>query len=331
MRLIEQAWYQNHPIKWLLLPLSLLFWGVSSLRNWAFSSGLKKSFKADVPVIIVGNIGVGGNGKTPVVIYLVNQLQQLGIRVGVTSRGYGGNAESYPLTLDSNSLPQQAGDEPVLIYQRCKVPVVVGPDRVANCKQLVAQGCQVVISDDGLQHYRLQRDLEVVIIDGQRRFGNGWLLPAGPLRELPSRLQTVDAVICNGGAPQPSELQLNLEPGHLVHIQSGKTLCVNKFIENYGGKVQALAGIGNPQRFFNTLNNLSFTLLKQSEFVDHHKFVASDFTVFDPQQPLLMTEKDAVKCRKICTDNAWYLPVDGVLSDADKQRLLHLINTRVLN
>ncbi|TLU67621.1 tetraacyldisaccharide 4'-kinase [Thalassotalea litorea] len=331
MRLIEQAWYQNHPIKWLLLPLSILFWLLASIRTWAYSCGLKKSVKADVPVIVVGNIGVGGNGKTPVVIYLVDLLQKLGVRVGVTARGYGGNAQSYPLTLDPNTLPQQAGDEPVLIYQRCKIPVVVGPDRVANCKQLAAQGCQVVISDDGLQHYRLQRDMEIVIIDGQRRFGNGWLLPAGPLRELPSRLQTVDAVICNGGVPKSAEMQLTLQPEHLVHVQSGNTLSLEKFIEIHGRQVQALAGIGNPQRFFNTLTNLSFTLNKQSEFVDHHKFIASDFIAFDPELPLLMTEKDVVKCRNICANNAWYLPVDGVLSDADKQHLLHLINTRVLN
>ncbi|WP_394176125.1 tetraacyldisaccharide 4'-kinase [Thalassotalea litorea] len=331
MRLIEQAWYRNHAIKWLLLPLSLLFWLLSSIRKWAFRIGLKKRVNVEVPVIIVGNIGVGGNGKTPVVIYLVDLLQQLGVQVGVTSRGYGGTAESYPLNVDNNTTAEQAGDEPVLIYQRCQVPTVVGADRVANCQHLVAQGCQIIISDDGLQHYRLQRDLEIVIVDGQRRFGNGWLLPAGPLRELPARLQSVDAVICNGGVPAHGELQLTLQPGSLVHIQSGETISVQQFINHYGANVQALAGIGNPQRFFDTLRDLTFAVVEPTEFVDHHKFVVSDFAGFDSAIPLLMTEKDAVKCRDICPDNAWYLPVEGVLSESDKQRLLHLINTRVLN
>ncbi|TKB44119.1 tetraacyldisaccharide 4'-kinase [Thalassotalea mangrovi] len=331
MRLIEQAWYQNHWLRWLLLPLSLLFWVLSSLRKWAYASGLKKSFNAGVPVIIVGNIGVGGNGKTPVVIYLVKLLQQMGITVGVTSRGYGGNAESYPLTVEADTRAEQAGDEPVLIYQRCQVATVIGPDRVANCQRLVEQGCQVIISDDGLQHYRLQRTLEIVIIDGQRRFGNGWLLPAGPLRELPSRLKQVDAVICNGAEAQGDELQLTLQPGHLVHVASGKTLSVDEFQQAHGKQAQALAGIGNPQRFFDTLAALDFQLHNPLGFVDHHKFIATDFEQFSSQQPLLMTEKDAVKCREFCPQNAWYLPVDGVLNEADAQHLTQLINTRVLN
>ncbi|QDP01744.1 tetraacyldisaccharide 4'-kinase [Thalassotalea sp. PS06] len=331
MRLIEQAWYQQHWLKWMLLPLSLLFWLLSSLRKWAFRLGLKKQFKVSVPVIIVGNIGVGGNGKTPVVIYLVKLLQRLNINVGVTSRGYGGKADNYPLTLDNGTSAQQAGDEPVLIFQRCNVPVVVGPDRVKNCQQLIELGCQVIISDDGLQHYRLQRDMEIVIIDGQRRFGNGWLLPAGPLRELPSRLNNVDVVICNGGQAKTGEMSLTLSPGALVHIKSGTSLPLEQFVSSHSSQAQALAGIGNPQRFFNTLTDLNLSLSKQVEFVDHHQFSAEDFQQFDDQQPLLMTEKDAVKCRNICPDNAWYLPVDGVLSEADEQHLLQLINTRVLN
>ena len=180
MRLIEKVWFQKHPIKWLLvpllLPLSLLFWLLSSIRRLAFKLGFKETVRLNKPVIVVGNIGVGGNGKTPIVIYLVELLHSIGFTPGVISRGYGGKAPYYPYLLNQESNANLAGDEPILIYQRCNVAVAVGSDRIASGRLLIEQGCDILISDDGLQHYRLARDLELLIVDGKRLFGNGFII-----------------------------------------------------------------------------------------------------------------------------------------------------------
>lgn len=319
MRLIEKVWFYQHPAKWLLvpllLPLSLLFFLLTSLRTTLYRLGIKPSVKTQLPVVVVGNIGIGGNGKTPVVIYLIEQCQQLGIKSGVISRGYGGSASHYPYLLDDTSSAKEAGDEPYLIYQRCKVPVVVGADRIASAKVLAEQGCQLIIADDGLQHYRLQRDIEVIVIDGKRLFGNGFLLPAGPLRETKARLKSTSHLILNGELINPEKFKfpyasMQLKATKVVNLQSGSSLSIDAFCAQYA-KVNAIAGIGDPQRFFSTLASLGLTLDKYKGFVDHQAYSQTSFAEFDEDIPLLMTEKDAVKCHVFAQKHWWYLPVDA--------------------
>jgi len=338
MRLIEKVWFQQHYAKWwlvpLLLPLSLLFWLISSIRRIAFKLGLKETVILSKPVIVVGNIGVGGNGKTPVVLHLVELLRSLGLNPGVISRGYGGNAPHYPYLLSEESNAEVAGDEPILIYQRCHVPVAVGADRIASGQLLIEQGCDIIISDDGLQYYRLARDLELVIVDGKRLFGNGLLLPAGPLREGLWRLNTSDLVIYNGGditADKPSmALHMNLLATKVYHLKSGEKRNLTDFI-NENKTVNAIAGIGDPHRFFNTLTTLQFEINEQQAYVDHHHFTLDDFKQFSDNRALLMTEKDAVKCRDFAQQHWWYLPVDAHFSEQEQAVLVAKINRIKLN
>ncbi len=201
--MIEKIWYQNHPMLWilwpLLWPLSLLFGYLSKRRRLQYQSGEKSSYKAEVPIVVVGNITAGGNGKTPVVVWLVEELKSLGFKPGVVSRGYGGKAEAYPLLVDKETPAQQCGDEPSLIARRTGVPVAVDPVRANAVKALSDFNLDVIITDDGLQHYALQRDIEIAVVDGKRRYGNQKLLPLGPLREGMERLRQVDFIIANGG------------------------------------------------------------------------------------------------------------------------------------
>ena len=341
MRLIEKVWFNNHPAKCilvpLLLPLSALFWLISTFRHISFKLGFSKSFKLTKPVIVVGNIGVGGNGKTPIVIYLVELTRSLGLTPGVISRGYGGKAPHYPYLVNDQSTALQAGDEPVLIQQRCNVSVAVGSDRIASSELLIEQGCDIIISDDGLQHYRLQRDIEIIVVDGKRLFGNGLLLPAGPLREGQWRLSTSDFVIFNGREVTNSQeafssdsrvtapcLQMSLVATQVCNLQSGECINLPDFV-TLNPSVNAIAGIGSPQRFFNTLEINEFKINSQKSFVDHHSFTSTDFSSFDDNIPLLMTEKDAVKCISFCKDNWWYLPVDADFIEIDKQAITEKI------
>ncbi|KGJ89886.1 tetraacyldisaccharide 4'-kinase [Colwellia psychrerythraea] len=337
MRLIEKVWFNSHPAKCLLvpllLPLSLLFWLISSLRRLSYKLGVAKSGLLSKPVIVVGNIGVGGNGKTPVVIYLIELTRSLGLTPGVISRGYGGQAPHYPYLVDSNSTAVEAGDEPILIQQRCQVPVAVGSDRIASAELLIKHGCDIIISDDGLQHYRLQRQVELIIVDGKRLFGNGLLLPAGPLREGQWRLATGDLVIYNGKVSDSTNhsfqsIDMTLAPTELCNLQTGDRIALFDFIESHAC-VNAIAGIGAPQRFFDTLTNYNFVIEKQQSFVDHHSFTLADFKKFDDNMPLLMTEKDAVKCRDFCKSNWWYLPVDATFSQTDQQVLQDKIKAAI--
>lgn len=244
--MIARIWSGESPLWLLLLPLSWLYGLVSGLIRLSYKVGLKRAWRAPVPVVVVGNLTAGGNGKTPVVIWLVEQLTQRGIRVGVVSRGYGGKAERYPLLLTAQTTTAQAGDEPVLIFQRTGAPVAVSPVRSEAVQALLAhENIQIVITDDGLQHYALARDKEIVVIDGVRRFGNGWWLPAGPMRERASRLQTVDAVIVNGGTAQAGEIPMQLRPGLAVNLQTGERRDVAEL-----NNLVAMAGIGHPPALF---------------------------------------------------------------------------------
>ncbi|MGB1263038.1 MAG: tetraacyldisaccharide 4'-kinase [Cognaticolwellia sp.] len=327
MRLIEKVWFQSHPAKWLLvpllLPLTVIFTVLSFLRRLAYQIGLIKQIKMSVPVVVVGNIGIGGNGKTPVTLYLVHKLTKQGIKVGVVSRGYGSKAPYYPYQVTKQSSAKQAGDEPLLIFQRSGVPVVIGADRVAGCQQLIDQGCQLIIADDGLQHYRLARDVEFIVVDGKRLFGNGLLLPAGPLRESKRRINKSDCVIVNGESqwqkPESKvtvpSLTMQLSAQQVVNVNSGERVALNTFLAEYladNHQVNALAGIGDPQRFFTTLEQYGFSIVNAKGFVDHQAFSTQDLQAFASDIPLLMTEKDAVKCADFAQSNYWYLPVDAV-------------------
>jgi len=338
MRLIEKVWFYQHKAKYwlvpLLLPLSVLFLLLSYLRRLLFKLGIKQSHKLACPVIVVGNIGVGGNGKTPVVVYLVELAKQLGFTPGVISRGYGGNAPSYPYLLEEQSSASEAGDEPILIKQRCNIPVCVGSDRVASAQKLIEQGCNIIISDDGLQHYRLQRDKEIIVIDNKRLFGNGLLLPAGPLRETTRRLTLADLLIFNGegkpnhvveGSDVPS-VSMALAATKVCNLVSQQQLSIFEFLRTHSKSCHAIAGIGAPERFFSSLQALGFTLKTQQGFIDHHSFSQDDFSQYPDNIPLLMTEKDAVKCQTFAQDNWWYLPVDAMFSTEHQQKLTALVN-----
>jgi tetraacyldisaccharide 4'-kinase len=317
--MIARIWSGESPLWLLLLPLSWLYGLVSGLIRLCYRIGIKRAWRAPVPVVVVGNLTAGGNGKTPVVIWLVEQLAQRGIQAGVVSRGYGGKAERYPLLLTSHTTTEQAGDEPVLIFQRTGAPVAVSPNRSEAVQALLAaHPVDIVITDDGLQHYALARDKEIVVIDGVRRFGNGWWLPAGPMRERASRLRTVDAVIVNGGEALPGEIPMRLIPGQAVNLLTGERQDVSQL-----PALVAMAGIGHPPRFFATLEQYGARLEARIPLADHQALSLADV---DPlvtvNQNLIMTEKDAVKCRAFAKPNWWYLPVDAELSGEKPELLL---------
>ncbi len=320
--MIARIWSGESPLWLLLLPLSWLYGLVSGLIRLSYKVGLKRAWRAPVPVVVVGNLTAGGNGKTPVVIWLVEQLTQRGIRVGVISRGYGGKAERYPLLLTGQTTTAQAGDEPVLIFQRTGAPVAVSPVRSEAVQALLSQtDVQMVITDDGLQHYALARDKEIVVIDGVRRFGNGWWLPAGPMRERASRLKSVDAVIVNGGTAQAGEIPMQLRPGLAVNLVTGERRDVAEL-----PNLVAMAGIGHPPRFFSTLEACGARLLNTVPLADHQALSQAQVAGFTaPGQTLIMTEKDAVKCRAFARDNWWYLPVDAELQGEQPERLLQAL------
>ena len=295
------------------MPLSGLFWLISTLRSMCYTLGLFEQFKGYVPVIVVGNISVGGNGKTPFVIWLAQYLQQHDLKVGVISRGYGGSSDSYPLIVDSSITTAQAGDEPVLIQRRLGCPVVVGPDRKANIKLLNTNyDLDIIISDDGMQHYKMGRDIECCIVDSERRFGNGFLMPAGPLRETTKRLKSVDLVVENGGT---DNFNYQLEASSLLSVATGeKTLTLLD-------SGHAVSAIGNPARFEKTLQNSGVKLLSTAHYRDHYAYTPADFEKYN-DEIVIMTEKDAVKCRVFAKPNWYFLPVDAKPSTA----VIHKLN-----
>ncbi|ERK18508.1 Tetraacyldisaccharide 4'-kinase [Pantoea sp. AS-PWVM4] len=326
--MIERIWSGRSPLWLLLWPLSLLYGAVSWLIRLSFQHGWRKSWRAPCPVIVVGNLTAGGNGKTPVVIWLVQALQQRGLRPGIVSRGYGGKAERYPLLVDAETSTELAGDEPVLIAQRTGAPVAVAPQRRVAVEALLSrQQLDVIITDDGLQHYALQRDREWVVVDGVRRFGNGWWLPAGPMRERASRLDQVDAVIVNGGEASGREIAMTLQPGQAINLVTGQSASLTQL-----PPVIAMAGIGHPPRFFTTLKQQGLQPVAEIAFADHHAYSEAELSSLTQQgQCLLMTEKDAVKCRAFARENWWYLPVDAHLAGASLPVLLDDITQLCLN
>ncbi|MFS9769366.1 tetraacyldisaccharide 4'-kinase [Enterobacter chuandaensis] len=325
--MIARIWSGESPLWLLLLPLSWLYGLVSGSIRLLYRLGIKRAWRAPVPVVVVGNLTAGGNGKTPVVIWLVEQLQKRGIRPGVVSRGYGGKSAHYPLLLTAETTTAEAGDEPVLIFQRTGVPVAVSPVRSDAVQALLAEhAVQIIITDDGLQHYALARDKEIVVIDGVRRFGNGWWLPAGPMRERASRLKSVDAVIVNGGEAKAGEIPMHLQPGLAINLATGERRPVAEL-----PSLVAMAGIGHPPRFFATLEQCGARLEKRVPLADHQALVEGQVDALTvPGQSLIMTEKDAVKCRAFAKDNWWYLPVDAELSGEQPEHLLQELIALVL-
>ena len=317
MSLLEQSWYQKgHWLSVLLLPLAALYWLLSSVRRVLFRLGIKRQYKLAVPVVIVGNISVGGTGKTPFTLWLCRQLLAEGIKPGIISRGYGAKINK-PITVTATSTANEVGDEPLLLARRSRCPVVVCPDRVAAGRALLAQhNVDMVICDDGLQHYRLARNIEIVLVDGKRGFGNGLLLPAGPLREPRSRLSTVELIIANSGYIAEADYQMQLSCG------SAKSLLAETPL--LPCEVTLVAGIGNPQRFLLTAQQAGFTVVEQRFFADHHQFTATDFAGITT--PVLMTEKDAVKCQRFAQENWYCLPVDASFSADENKKIINIIN-----
>lgn len=312
-------WYRKQlaAALWPLLPFSWLFRLLVAWRRVAYRMGLLRSCPLPVPVLVVGNLTVGGSGKTPLVLWLVRSLRENGWQPGIVSRGYGGSGEVQPVVPGSGA--PDVGDEPLLLAQRSGVPVVVGRDRVAAAQALLAAhpDCDVIVSDDGLQHYRLQRAVELVVFDG-RGAGNGHLLPAGPLREPLSRLSDVAAVIWNGPPSRRAQRAAGLLPQFEMRlvgrrfIALGDTSRACDAADLRGRHLHALAGIGDPQRFFQQLRALDLDF-EEHAFPDHHPYTRADLD-FARDGVLLTTEKDAVKCETIAIGEAWVLPVDAVVS-----------------
>lgn len=324
------AWFQK---QWqgftfwhiLLIPLSWLFGAITYVRKTLYKNGWLKSYRLNVPVVVVGNINIGGTGKTPLVIWLVEQLQLAGYKPGVISRGYGGNVDGTVQVLPTSD-PFAVGDEAVLIATRVSCPVFVGASRVEAGRALLKAypECNVVVSDDGLQHYRMQRDVEIVVYDSTKGFGNGALLPAGPLRESIARLNTVDAVVCNGKNEPDTQADFNsvemqLASADFYNLADNQIKCnASAFSDK---KVLAIAGIGNPERFFGQLRCLGLDFESRT-YADHHAFQARDFEQIEADI-VLMTEKDAVKCRTFAKPDYWVLPVSAVIKNGLMQIVLN--------
>lgn len=313
-----KSWQQPNLLTLLLLPLSCVYRFLFWLRGFAYKLNLKKSIGAPVPVIVVGNITVGGTGKTPMVIYLVELLRKQGYTPGVISRGYSGAAETYPLTVTATTSAFLAGDEPALIVKRTGAPMVIGPNRAESIQQLVRESdVDIIVSDDGLQHLAMQRDIEICIDDQTQTGRNPYLLPAGPYREARSRLKSVDLIVQHiAEESTKGENTMTLQPGKPTPLLRSSSA---RWQANT--QIHAVAGIGNPARFFNTCRTLGLSVIEHA-LADHHQFSAADIQ-FGDELPVLMTEKDAVKCVDFACEKHWYLPVNAKL---DKKFDLQLIS-----
>lgn len=325
MKRYDNYLYQNGLLNTLLRPLSWLFCLLTFVRRTAYRFRLLRSYRMKAPVIIVGNLTVGGSGKTPLVVWITKVLKEAGYTPGVVSRGYGGKARYWPQQVRPDSDPYVVGDEAVLLATRCGCAMAVGPDRAKAARTLLQHtDCDVIVSDDGMQHYRLRRDIEIAVIDGVRRMGNGLCLPAGPLREPERRLKSVDFLVTNGLAMR-GEHSMRMRGSQLYDLHDDT---VRQDISSLKGtKVHAVAGIGNPSRFFNFLRKQGIVVVEHI-YPDHHVFRAEDIE-FDDELPLLMTEKDAVKCRRLTEKAGWYIPVEAKIDEGFKEELLRVLKRKI--
>lgn len=313
---MTRLWYGDSRWARLLAPLSALFAGASALRRHLYRLGVWRAIDVGCPVIVVGNITVGGTGKTPVTLWLAEQLKVRGRRPGIVSRGYRGRLGPRPVHVRTDSDPAVVGDEPLLMERRQVCPVVVHPDRVAAARMLIDMDCDVIVADDGLQHYRLGRQYEIAVVDGRRGFGNGRLLPSGPLREPVSRLAEVDRILVQqepksgdrrlqglpDGVPQSSfvlvaEMARNVRDAHAIRLTTFR-----------GKTVHAVAGIGHPGRFFRLLQAHGIEVIPHAH--PDHATLMEQHLRFEDGRDVLLTEKDAVRCREIAPNNCWYVPVE---------------------
>lgn len=332
MALNRPSWWRTRsPVAALWWPLAGLFYLVSALRRLAFRAGVLGARRLPVPVVVVGNIAVGGSGKTPVVLWLAAALRARGWHPGILSRGYGGSAH-VPTPVQADSDCAVVGDEPVLLARRSGCPLWIGRDRVAAGRALLAAHPEVdiLITDDGLQHYRLARHAEICVLD-ETILGNCWPLPAGPLREPLSRLARADLLICHGAfspamiarLPEQPRAAMRLAPGRFYRLNAPQEVCDAR--DFAGKKIGALAGIAHPERFFNTLREMGLSLAQTRALPDHHAFSALDL-VLENTEVLLLTEKDAVKCASFAHAEVWVLPVEAQIDDAALDPLLERLH-----
>src|SRR3989344_427071 len=312
-RFLEDIWYSRAGFwAYLLWPVSLVYQSIIFFRRKAYQWGWLKTIRFPVPVVVVGNITVGGTGETPLIIFLAKYLKERGFQPGIVSRGYGGRALPGPKAVTPTSDPKQVGDEPVLIARHTGCPLRVGPDRVACVQQLLQEtDCNLILSDDGLQHYALGRDLEIVVMDGERGVGNGFCLPAGPLRESRERLKSIDMCVVNGGVETSQAFAMMLEPVGLFSVGGDVPVDPSSLSSP---TVYAVAGIGHPQRFYDTLLGMGFAVVPHS-FPDHHRFQPEDLR-WPEAETVIMTEKDAVKCTQWVDYRFKYLKVEARLSES---------------
>ncbi len=322
--IVARLWYTRNAFSFLLLPFSWVFMLLVGLRRLYYVQRKRGRARLPVPVVVVGNLTVGGTGKTPLVVWLCDFLMSHGFKPGIISRGYKGLSKHWPQLVTAASDPVMVGDEPVVMAAHCDCPVVVGPDRVADARLLLSHyDCDVIISDDGLQHYSLVRDIEIVVVDAERRFGNRFCLPAGPLREPMRRLKTVDFVVFNGKADN-AEYRMAYRLGRAVNVCRPH---ITRSLESFAGtSVNALAGIGNPDRFFQMLRDLDI-MVTEYPFPDHHSYSRENLQ-FNDARPVLMTEKDAVKLARLAAQNYWYMPVSAVLEEPFPSTLINTLRDR---
>ena len=343
----------RYPVAWtrvtwltvLLVPLAWVFGAVTAARRALYRARPALSVRLPVPVIVVGNISVGGTGKTPLVLWLAARLREAGWQPGIISRGYAGNAAQQPGAVQPGDDPATCGDEPVLLARRSQCPVLISSNRVAAARALLAAhpACNVLISDDGLQHYRLARDVEIAVLDATRKdaaggesgLGNGWLLPAGPLREPPSRLARVDAIVVRGqhepvAAHVPPRYGMTLTPTGFYPLRDATIHANAQHFQSL--RVHAVAGIGHPQQFFDTLTRMGVAHVPHA-FPDHHPYRAADIT-FDACDAVVMTEKDAVKCERFAADHhrladsLWVLQADAEIHGTLLQHVLKRLSRK---
>ncbi|URJ24782.1 tetraacyldisaccharide 4'-kinase [Candidatus Blochmanniella camponoti] len=326
--MFDRIWFKSSFFYLFLLPFSWLYGLISTLNRISYQYGWRKVYRFSVPIIIIGNLTIGGNGKTPMVLWLVEHLKRRGWKVGVISRGYKGKSNNYPIIINMNSHSEECGDEPMLIWKRTGVSVAVSPKRAdAVAALLRKQELDIIISDDGLQHYALFRDIEWVIVNSVLRFGNGCWLPAGPMRERINRLHTVQAIIANGSEVgiQSGEVLMRLCPIAVVNILTGERRPLY-FLNN----VVAIAGIGYPTQFFDTLRRYGIIPIRSISFSDHHVYSEKMLTPLTKKNEiLLMTEKDAVKCIDFAHDNWWYVHTEVKINKIDTHNLLRTVENKI--